>query len=142
MTSRPDQGPRPRREDTSTALDQGTGSWCRAAAVLDTWVAHDWSDGMRVDAVAALDTLYVRTLNTTYELTVLSPESGEVLVRGGKFFPERTRAHLAGSSLGGSFLKLRTVCPGFSMEIYHARRRIVTSRVQAVVPAPTTSSIT
>lgn len=79
-----------------------------------------------------LESLCVRTENNTYEITILCPKTGEILVRGGQFFPERTVAHLAGSSLGGSFLKLRGIYVGFSMEIHHNRRRIVTSRVRTI----------
>src|SRR3954466_11600188 len=77
-----------------------------AAADLDHWVERDWSDGVQVDELPTLEHLIVRTLNSTYELTSLSPHDGEVLVQGGNFFPMPSRAQLAGACLGGSFLKL------------------------------------
>jgi len=107
----------------------------RAPAVacdLRRWAERDWSGGVQIDALAGLEQFTVRTRNTTYELTVLSPGTGDVLVRGGAFFPEHTRARVAGCSLGGSFLKLRAIHRGFSMELMHDGRRIVTTRVHEI----------
>jgi hypothetical protein len=107
----------------------------RAPAVacdLRRWAERDWSGGVQIDALAGLEQFTVRTRNTTYELTVLAPSTGDVLVRGGAFFPEQTRARVAGCSLGGSFLKLRAIHPGFAMELLHEGRRIVTTRVREI----------
>ncbi|PYS39272.1 MAG: hypothetical protein DMG14_14535 [Acidobacteria bacterium] len=79
-----------------------------------------------------METLTVRTENSTYEITVISGRTGEILVRGGRFFPEFTPARLAGSSLGGSFLKLRGIYVGFSLEIHFEKRLIITSRVRKI----------
>ena len=51
----------------------------------------------QADGIAPLDvdvftTLVVRTRNSVYRITILKPHAREVLVQGGKFFPERTRA--------------------------------------------------
>ena len=107
----------------------------RASSVacdLRRWAERDWSGGVQIDALAGLEQFTVCTRNTTYELTVLSPGTGDVLVRGGAFFPEHTRARVAGCSLGGSFLKLRAIHRGFSMELMHDGRRIVTTRVREI----------
>ncbi|MGQ0733176.1 MAG: hypothetical protein ACT4QD_05905, partial [Acidobacteriota bacterium] len=48
----------------------------------------------------------------------------------GQFFPEWREAHLAGCSLGGSFLKLRGVYEGFCLEIHAGGEVIVTSPVR------------
>jgi hypothetical protein len=101
---------------------------------LRWWAEHEWSAGIELSALAGLEQFAVRTKNTTYEITVLTPATGEVLVRGGQFFPEHTRAELAGCSLGGSFLKVRSIHPGFLMELVHAGQRIVTTRVREVAP--------
>jgi hypothetical protein len=101
-----------------------------SSAVLDTWTAHPWDEGIRVDRLGALDRLTVTTLHSTYELIVLNPGTAEVMVRGGAFFPDFTRARVSGSSLGGSFLKLHTVHVGFRMEIADGARSIVTSPVR------------
>ena len=108
---------------------------CQASADLDTWSHHDWTEGVQVDALPPLDALVVRTRNSTYEITVLSPRTGEVLVRGGRFFPEFTRARVGGSSLGGSFLKLRGIYVGFCLELHDGSQRIVTTSVQTIARA-------
>ena len=66
----------------------------------------------------------------------MSPASANVLVRGGAFFPVFTQARLAGSSLGGSFLKLRSVHVGFRLELSTDRGFIITSPVRTVAIAP------
>lgn len=100
---------------------------------LQWWAEHEWRGGVELNALAGLEQFAVRTKNTTYEITVLTPATGEVLVRGGHFFPEHTRAELAGCSLGGSFLKVRSIHPGFLMELVHGGQRIVTTRVRTIV---------
>ena len=87
---------------------------------------------MQVDALRDLDMLIVRTMNTVYEITVVTARTGECIVRGGKFFPQPTRAVVLGSSLGGAFLKLRGIYCGFALEVYACGTRIVTSAVQSV----------
>jgi hypothetical protein len=64
-----------------------------------------------------LTTLAVRTTNSLYEITVLNGHTGEVLVRGGEFFPVRTPVRLEGSTCGGSILKRRGIYVGLRMEI-------------------------
>jgi hypothetical protein len=64
-----------------------------------------------------LTTLAVRTTNSLYEITVLDGRTGDVLVRGGEFFPVRTTVRLEGSTCGGSILKRRGIYVGLRMEI-------------------------
>ena len=101
-------------------------------ADLETWSKHAWTDGLQIDALQDLETVCVRTRNSTYEITVLSGRTAEVLVRGGQFFPEYTSARVAGSSLGGSFLKLHGIYLVFSMELQHNGQTIVTTAVQSI----------
>jgi len=103
-----------------------------AAAVLSTWNSHSWDDGLHIDQLAALDHLTVLTHHSTYEIVLVSPGAGEVLVRGGEFFPEFTTVRLAGSTLGGSFLKMRSIHVGFRIEFAVGRGVIVTSPVRAM----------
>jgi hypothetical protein len=105
---------------------------------LSSWSAHDWRGGIRVDEMAALERLIVTTANSTYEIVLVAPASANVLVRGGAFFPVFTPARLAGSSLGGSFLKLRSVHIGFRLELGTERGFIITSPVRSVTIAPPT----
>jgi hypothetical protein len=89
-----------------------------------------------MDDLSALDRLIVRTQNSTYEIVVLAPSTGNVLVRGGAFFPVLAPVRLAGSSMGGSFLKLRSVHVGFRVEFTTPGGHIITSPVRAVDVAP------
>jgi hypothetical protein len=99
---------------------------------LDWWCAHDWHDGLQVPALPPLERLLVRTCNHLYELIVLNPLRAEVMVRGGCYFPEFTRARVAGSSLGSSFLKLHGIYTGFRLELHADEQAIVTSPVRDI----------
>jgi hypothetical protein len=107
-----------------------------AAAVLSTWNSHSWDNGLHIDQLSALDRITVLTHHSTYEIVIVSPATGEVLVRGGEFFPEFTSVRLAGSTLGGSFLKMRSVHLGFRIEFAVGRGVIVTSPVRTITVAP------
>lgn len=107
-------------------------AWHPGGRILDRWSSGNWENGLQIEALEDLDSLAVRTRNSVYEITILSRFTGEVLVRGGRFFPERKVARLAGSSLGGSFLKMGGVYPGFSLEFQDGERRVVTSTVLSV----------
>ncbi len=103
-----------------------------AGAFLDEWVSHDWASGLQTDCLPERGFVTVETENSRYELTILCGRTGDVLVRGGQFFPEETPARLAGSSLGGSLLRLRAIHIGFRMELYAHERSIITSRVRSI----------
>jgi hypothetical protein len=107
-----------------------------ARGLLSSWSAHDWRGGVCLDDLAALEGLIVTTANSTYEIILVSREEATVLVRGGAYFPVFTQARLAGSSLGGSFLKLRSVHVGFRLELGTDRGFIITSPVRSVAIAP------
>ena len=103
-----------------------------SACDLDTWSASPWADGVQLGNLRALETLEVKTKNTVYEITVMDHHTGDVLVRGGKFFPMYTRVRLAGASLAGSFLKLLGIYVGFSIEFHTDDGPIVTTRVRGI----------
>lgn len=88
------------------------------------------AQGVWLSSLAAIDQLEVRTRNSVYHVTVLG--AGLVMVRGGSFFPEWSTAYLAGATMGGSFLKVNWIGPGFSMEFLHRGQRIVTTRVRSI----------
>ena len=103
-----------------------------AGTSLDAWTSHDWQSGVQIENANALDAFVVRTANSTYEITVLSPATGDILVRGGAFFPVVTKARLAGASLGGSFLKRHGIYVGFRLEFVSDQTPIVTTPVQTI----------
>ena len=105
---------------------------CSASALLDTWSSHDWTEGVQLETLEDMQTLTIRTENSTYDITVISGRTGDILIRGGRFFPEFSPARLAGSSLGGSFLKLRGIYVAFSLEVHFDKRLIITSRVRKI----------
>jgi hypothetical protein len=102
---------------------------------LSAWSSYDWRGGVQIDDLSPLERLIVTTSNSTYEILLVTPERAEILVRGGAFFPVFTRARLAGSSLGGSFLKVRSVHVGFRLEFGSERGFIITSPVRTVTVA-------
>jgi hypothetical protein len=104
-------------------------------ALLDRWSGHDWRDGVHICDLQPLDRLTIHTLNSTYEIVIVTPSTAEVVVRGGTFFPAFARVRLAGASLGGSFLKLHSIHVGFRMELLSESQPIVTSAVQAIAMA-------
>ncbi len=94
------------------------------------------TDGIGLIEVDAFTTLVVRTDNSVYRITILTPHLREVLVQGGKFFPERTRACLSGSNFGGSCLKIGWVGLGLHMEFHAGGQWIITSHVRAIAVEP------
>ena len=104
---------------------------------LDGFVdAVSQADGIGLTDVDALTTLMVRTDNSVYQITILQPYAREVVVQGGAFFPERTRACLSGSSFGGSCLKLGWVGVGLHMEFHAEDQWVITSHVRTIAVAP------
>jgi len=116
--------------DDSHITSQGAS--VKGGALLDRWADYDWRNGTHIGDLLPLDRLTIRTVNSTYELVVVTPDNAEVAVRGGPFFPSFVRVYLAGSSLGGSFLKLHSIHVGFRMELVSSRQSIVTSPVQDI----------
>jgi hypothetical protein len=113
-----------------------------ASAVLSTWQNYSWRDGVQVDQLMAFDRITVRTRHSTYEIIMVASGSADVMVRGGEFFPEFTRARLAGCTLGGSFLKLRSIFIGFHMEFALGEGVIITSPVRTIDVESAASSTT
>jgi hypothetical protein len=85
--------------------------------LLRVILVHRGDQGVQINQMEKLATLAVRARNTVYEIAVLNGHTGEVLVRGGEFFPERMAVRLEGSSFGGSILKWRGIYVGLRMEI-------------------------
>ena len=109
------------------------GQFIPAGANLETWSNDAWDNGVQIDRLEDMQRLQVWTCNSLYEITVIDGRGGEVLLRGGQFFPEMTPAHLAGATLGGSFCRMRGIYCGFRMEFASDGRRIITSPVQTII---------
>jgi hypothetical protein len=124
------------REHPSTVVQPGTRVPVPSSGILSSWSARDWSDGIHVGNVSPLERIVVRTANSLYEIIVLAPATGGILVRGGAFFPVFVPVRLSGSSLGGSFLKLRSIHVGFRLEFSTDRGFIITSPVRSAAIAP------
>jgi hypothetical protein len=101
-------------------------------AMLDAWAQEAWNNGIQIDHMEDMQKVAVQTANNLYEIVIISGHEGDVLVRGGKFFPELTPANLAGATMGGSFCKMRGIYVGFRMEFSADGKRIITSPVETI----------
>ena len=88
-------------------------------------------DGIQVNELEQGDVLSITTTNNTYHVTVISPETAQVRVRGGDFFRSDTVAQIAGSFLNSS-IKLFGVYVGYSIEFFVNARRVRTSPVRVI----------
>jgi len=102
------------------------------AAKLDFWSSEPWTNGVQIEQMDEMQRLLVRTRNSSYEITVLDGWSGEIVVRGGRFFPRATPARLVGATFGGSILKLRGIYVGMQMEIHSEAGPLLTTRVKMI----------
>jgi hypothetical protein len=109
--------------------------------LMEPWATFDWTNGVQIDELRALATLSVRTRNSTYEIVVTAPSSGDILVRGGSRFPALTPARLCGSTIGGSVLKRSGVYPGLRVELESEGRRILTSPVVSIKFNPAAAAV-
>jgi hypothetical protein len=89
------------------------------------------SDAVRLDACRQFERIVVQTRSSVYDLIVLCGSTGEVLVRGGRRFPDFCQAVLAGSTDGRTGL-VNTIAVGLRMELCADRKVIMTSAVTAV----------
>ncbi len=103
------------------------------ACALDGFVEiASKSCGVTLGDVEPLRSLEVRTENSVYRMTVLEPRRGQILIQGGRRWPEPTKGRLLGSSFGGSFIKLGSIICGMRMELQVGGRRVVTSPVRQI----------
>jgi hypothetical protein len=107
-----------------------------AIALDDFAAATDRAAGINLRALPTLDSVQVRTRNSTYHITILNALESRVLVSGGAFFPTPSLATISGASLGGSMLKRGVILNGFQFEILTGRDRIVTTRVRDIQVNP------
>ena len=82
-----------------------------------------------METLPHMQRIILRTHQQTYEIFVRSGATGDVLVRGGRFFQEFTEARLTGSSLGGGFLKQYGVYVGLRTEFSVNGETLITAPV-------------
>ena len=109
----------------------GTASLYPSAAILSNWTERDWraANGVQLDRLEHMQRLVVRTYQHAYEIFVRNGATGDVLVRGGRFFRDFTEAKLVGSSLGGSVLKQLGIYVGLRLELNVHGETILTAPV-------------
>jgi hypothetical protein len=96
----------------------------------ETIEISDEFEGMMLQTLKPCDAIHMRTCNSDYDIFLLEPESGRVLVKGGKYFAQPMEATVSGSTIGGSMLMMGWLCVGFRAEFHANGRHIVTSPVQ------------
>jgi hypothetical protein len=101
------------------------------AATLDGFAAATSGPGVSLRQLEPLTELTVQTRNTSYRIVV--SHEAHIVIQGGTFFPDPTRAHVEGSSVGGNLLKIGWIGVGLRMEIVAEGRRIVTTAVRSIV---------
>jgi len=90
-------------------------------------------EGLTLTTLSPCDVVHVTTHNSHYELFMLDPAAGKVLIRGGSQFKDPEEASVIGSTFGGCMLKMSWLGVGLRMEINAGGRRVVTSPVQSLI---------
>jgi hypothetical protein len=103
-----------------------------AYATIGERAAARLGDYVELDSCSELDWITVKTSRSTYDVVVLSGDTGEVMVRGGKLFPEFRPATITGSLFDGIAVKLRTIAVGLNLEFLVDGTSVITSRIQAI----------
>ena len=124
-------------ESTSTTPPVADGVVVPRRCTLDGFATEvSQTDGIGLADLDPITTLLARTQNSRYQIVVVQPRQKAVLVQGGPFFPQATRAVLSGSNFGGSLLKVAWVGIGLHMEFRAGDQWIITSRVQSITVQP------
>ena len=85
---------------------------------------------IRINALTEQESIVVTTRGSVYELTVLRGNCGEVLVRGGRQFPEFRQACLLGSIADDGLVGRGTIGVGLRMKILSGDAFVLTSPVR------------
>lgn len=93
---------------------------------------RDRISGIYLQALPTGTVVGVDTRNSRYRFVMLDGSGRNVLVEGGPYFPQQTAAHLEGSTLGGSGLKVGWIGLGWFVELSFGGKRIITSRVRSI----------
>jgi hypothetical protein len=92
-----------RTKPVRSETDKQNGCQVKQESIPEGVVLHNcsegqWTNGVQVDRMEDMKKLIVQTRNSLYEIIVIDGPRGEILVRGGKFFPELTPALLGGAT--------------------------------------------
>lgn len=110
------------------------------ATPIGELAAADSGHDIRLESCDEFERIIIRTRNSTYEVIVLSGDTGEVMVRGGEFFNTFRHAMLAGSIFGCTSVKLKMICVGCHLEFRVDGKSVITSRVTCVSRQPLTAA--
>ena len=97
---------------------------------------------IQIDSCSARETIVVTTRSSVYELIVLRPTHGLILVRGGRHFPKCRRALFLGSAADGGPVEPRIIGIGLRMRLVCGDRSFLTSAVQSIGRRPASAAST
>jgi hypothetical protein len=96
------------------------------------WPAKPPCHAIDLDSCAPFEHIAVKTRRNDYDVVVLPGHSGDVWIRGGRFFQQFRRARVVGATFGRSAIRVKTIEVGCPLELHVEGTRIVTSIVEAV----------
>jgi hypothetical protein len=88
-------------------------------------------DSIQLEACFEHEWIAIRTKRSVYDVVVLSGNTGEVMVRGGRFFPEFRRATVTGSIFCAG-VRLGSICVGMHLLLDDGEKPVITSLIQTV----------
>lgn len=91
---------------------------------------------VRLDTCSEFETIVVTTQGSVYELIVLSGRAGEVMIRGGRFFPEFRCGVLIGSLFTPGATRRGTIAVGMRLALNDGVMPVVTSRILSISRQP------
>jgi hypothetical protein len=99
-------------------------------------VEGDQENSIRLASCSGLEWIEVKTTRSVYDLVVLCGDASDVLIRGGRYFPEFRRATVFGSVSGPGDVRLQSICVGMKLAVDDGEKPVVTSRIEAVSRRP------
>jgi hypothetical protein len=94
-------------------------------------------EGLRIDELEPLDRLIVFTFNSRYEIIVLCPTAGRVLIRGGEIFDRYVVGRVASQGPGGPGFSEPGIYVGHPVALLWDGQGIVTTCVRVIERVPT-----
>jgi hypothetical protein len=88
--------------------------------------------GVELKTLKPYDTIIVRTANSLYRIFLLDPETGRVLLEGGRHISEPVEATIIGSSFGGTVVRTGWIGVGLRVDAWAGDKYIRTSLVKSL----------